>query len=147
MEIPCWIVRNVKGQLTPNFNTFTVHYAFRRGWLLLLEMVTIFCWKQTWDRCHAICFLWYFGIFFWLVMYGVKLSLHVPPDVSLGTTDRIQEISKTVLVITTDRKGIRAEVFFCLPQIRCVLMGICIRQWPLTASRGLGWCVWASDPC
>ena len=49
------------------------------------------------------------------------MSLHVPPDVSLATTDRIQEISKTLLVITADRKGSWAEVFFCLPLIRCVL--------------------------
>ena len=43
-----------------------------------------------------------------------------PPDVSLETTDRIQEISKTVLVITADRKGIRAEVFYV-----CHLFAVC----------------------
>ena len=48
-----------------------------------------------------------------------------PPDVSLETTDRIQKISKTVLVITADRKGIRAEVF-CLLLIRRVLM---VKTW------------------
>ena len=43
-----------------------------------------------------------------------------PPDVSLGTMDRIQEISKIVVVITADRKGIWAEFFSV-----CHLFAVC----------------------
>ena len=57
-----------------------------------------------------------------MLTFMVDIVATRPPNVSLGTTDRIQEISKTVLVIAADRKGIRAEVFFRLPLIRCVLM-------------------------